>query len=203
MPTGQNSKLSAANLRIVLILSMVLLIVAAAVGFWFVRGQLDAFAIKVHDDNHKADVSSNDIAKLKTLEQDLADDVVAVKRTKNIVADATGHLYQDQIVDDITKYATSAGVAITGFTFNESEDPAVAAAAPTTTSGAPLPAGLKTTSAVVAIESPVDYTALMNFIHSIETNLTKMQLAGVSIGKQSGSNTEVTVSPLTIEVYTR
>jgi hypothetical protein len=198
----QLQNLTPSIFRLILICGMVLLLGVFAACFFFFRGQLDTYASQVKDDNYVAAVSSNDVSRLQDIQQELENDNVAVTRAKSIVADSQYYQYQNQIISDINQYAKTSGVTITSYTFNTDIDKKTPAQ---TASPNPLtiaPAGLKTLSTVVSVKSPVDYTAIMRFIHSIEINLTKMQLTGVSFIKGT-SNTDVSVNPITIEVYTR
>lgn len=202
MGKSQLSKLTAVNLRIALLSSMGLLLVIAAVVFIFARGQLESYASQVKASSYAATVSSNDINRLQQLQQQLNDDKVAVTRAKSIVADSQYYQYQNQIISDINTYAKNSGVTISGYTFNTDDPHTRAQAAPPTAATTAAPAGLKTLSAVITVKNPVSYTAVMRFIHSIEINLTKMQLSGISIAKTS-SKTDVNLNPLTIEVFVR
>lgn len=198
----QLQNLTPSIFRLILIGTMVLLLGAFGGCFYLFRNQLDAYAGQVKNDNYAAAVSSNDVNRLQEIQQQLENDHVAVTRAKSIVADSQSYQYQNQIIGDINQYAVSSGVTITSYTFNTDIDkkPPVPTVNPNPLTIAP--AGLKTLSAVVSVKSPVNYTAIMRFIHSIEINLTKMQLAGVSFTKGTNS-TDVTVNPITIEVYTR
>jgi hypothetical protein len=159
----------------------------------------------VKADSAAATVSTNDITRLQQLQNKLEIESVAVTRAKSIVSDSQFYAYQNQIITDITAYAKSAGLKITNFTFTTDSVQGAKAGAATTpqTSTAPTPAGLKSLTATIAIQSPANYQAVMRFIHSVEANLTKMQLTGISITKSAKNSTEVSVNPFTIEVYTR
>jgi flagellar basal body-associated protein FliL len=198
----QMGGLTPTKLRIVLISFIVLLLALCAGGFWFFRHQLVSYAEQVQADNAAASSSSDDIAKLQKMKKDLEENQVAVTRAKNIVADSQQYQYQDQIINEIQAYAKSSKVSITGFVFNSATVPTAGAGATTAVQPA-TPVGLKSTSVSVTVKSPVNYQSVLRFIHSLELNLTKMQLTGVSLSKVSGSKTDITLNPLTIEVYTR
>lgn len=203
MLKSQINGLTAVKLRTILISSILLLIVLCIVGFWYFRTQLVSYSENVLLVRAAATISTDDIAKLKQLKTDLGKDVVAVTRAKNIVADGQTYKYQDQIINDVNVYAKSSGVSINGFTFNTASTAAGTPAAGAAQAAGTAPAGLKSVTASVDIKSPVNYQAIMKFIHALELNLTKLQLSGVSLQKSTTDPTQVTVSPLTIEVYTR
>ncbi len=197
--------LTPTKLRIVLISFIVLLLALGAGGFWFFRNQLVTYAEQVQADSTAAASSSDDISKLQKMKKDLEENKVAVIRAKNIVADSQQYQYQDQIINEIQAYAKSSNISITGFVFNSATaaaTPAAGAVAPTAVQPT-TPVGLKSTSVSITVKSPINYQSVLRFIHSLELNLTKMQLTGVSLTKVAGNATDVTVSPLTVEVYTR
>lgn len=207
MQKGQNG-FTAAKLRVVLAATMLLIFILAVVSFWFFRNQLEGYATEVRKANADASVSEKNISKLKELEKDLEDNTVAIARAEKIVGDSKFYQYQNQIIDDLNNYAKAAGIFIESYSFLESGGAGTAGgttAAPTAPAGpdGPPPAGLKTTGVSITLKSPIKYEALMRFVHSIETNLTKMQLTGVSITRVEYNSQDVSTNPLNIEVYTR
>jgi hypothetical protein len=198
------------KLRLILIGVISMLIILAGVGFWLFSSQLSAYAEQVSKDAAQANVSANDISRLEKLKTQLEDDAVAITRTKNIVADSQSYQYQNQIINDLSIYAKNAGVVVSSYSFDSSTSasgeasPSATAPAPSAETTAPVAAdGLKTTNITVTLKSPADYKAVMRFVHSIESNLTKMQLSGISIAQASEDKNMVTTNPLTIQVYTR
>lgn len=198
----QINGLTPTKLRIILFASIVVLIIITAIGFWFFKGWLTTYAEDIHSKTIAATVSSNDIANLQKLEAQLEQDSVAVNRTKNIVADSKFYQYQNQIISDITTYAKAAGVTISSYTFssNSTAGTTSSPASSTTAPAAPAPPGIKTTSVSLTVKNPVDYKAIMQFIHAMELNLTKMQLIGISLAK-GDSASSATINPLTLEIY--
>jgi len=187
------------NLRIVLSVGIVVIIIIAGVGFWFFQSSLAQYARKVSEDRQTAESSSKDLTTLQKLKTQLEEDSVAVNRAERIVAETTYYKYQNQVIEDINAYAKLANVTIEGYAFDSGNQSAggTSTAVPSAqvVAGAP-----KTTSISVSVKNPVSYKSLLQFIHSIEVNLTKMQLTGVSITKGEEAD-NVSVSPLTIEVY--
>jgi hypothetical protein len=201
MPKNGAQAIDALKLRVVLIGTIILLLVISAIGFWFFRMQLISYAEQVKTDTSKASISNNDIKRLEEIKQKLQDDSVAVTRAKSIVADSKSYQYQNQIISDITAYAQDAGLHVTSFSFGDTG--VLTGTAATATPGSSAPAGLKALTTTVSVKSPANYQAVMRFVHSIENNLTKMQLSGISLTKSADSSTDVTVNPFTIEVYTK
>ncbi len=203
------ANLTPQKVRLILIGSTALLIGLSAALFIFSRGILLGYATDVQQITATADASSENLKTLDLLKKKLAEDKPSVERAKSLVADSKAYAYQDQIIKDLSTYASKAGVSIEGFQFNEAAangaTPAPAAApaadgavtAPTASIG-----GLKTVSVAITLKSPQGYENIMKFIHSIEQNLTKMQLDGISMSldKEKGG---ITLSTLTVGVYTR
>lgn len=196
------SGMSPKKLRIALLGSMVVIIAVASVGYWFFRTQLTDYAEQVSVATAEADQSSSDTVTLQRLKKELEDDKVAVNRAKSIVADSKYYQYQDQIIKDINAYAKASGVVVSAYDFGAPTTATGGAAPATPAAGTATAAGLKSTKVTVSLNNPVDYKAAMRFIYSIEQNLTKMQLSGISLTTGDAKN-EVTVNSLNIEVYIR
>lgn len=199
MTENQLKKIDASKLRIILASSIILLIGISIGLFLFFRGQLVGYAEQVKTANTKASVSQSDINMLENLQKELDSNQVAVNRAKNIVADSQNYKYQNQIIDDITTYAKKANVTISGYGFTT--DSTAGTTGSSATGGPAAPTGLKSVGVSVGIKSPVDYESIIRFIHYIEANLTKMQVSGISLTGDGSTN--VTASPITIQVYTR
>lgn len=201
MSENQLKNLDASKLRIILATSIILLIGVSVALFVFFRGQLVSYAEQVRTANTEASVSQSDITMLENLQKELDENSVAVNRTKNIVADSQKYQYQNQIIEDITTYAQKANVGISGYAFTTDSAASTGAAAGASSAATPTPSGLKSVGVSINIKSPVNYQSIIRFIHYIESNLTKMQVSGVSLSGDGSS--DVTASPITIQVYTR
>lgn len=199
---GINS-LSAVQLRSILLGSLGAIILLGTIGFYFIQAQLNSFAVQVSHAAEDAATSNNDITALKTLQTRLAENEDTIERTRSIVADSKSYKYQDQIIRDLNTYAKRSNLEVTRFTFNDAGATTTKSGGSTATTKAtpnPTISGLKSTSVSITLKQPTQYKNLMNFVHSIEQNLTKMQIAGLTLNKGE-SNSEVTIASLTIEVY--
>lgn len=203
-------KLTAVKLRILLVASIIFLTVFGGVGFWLFRHQLATYADQVNTDVAKAEASNEDIAKLQRLQTNITDNQVAITRAEKIVADSHYYQYQDQIINDIANYANAAGIKIAGFSFDGGTVGTTGTATTTPAAGSATtttPAGLKSTTATITLapgKNGYQFQAIMNFLKSIEQNLTKMNLSGVSLQKNTGgTGSDVVPGPITIGVYTR
>jgi len=220
----KSPKLTPAKLQLLLIGFMVLIIAASAVGFWFFHQHLVTYARQINAATAAATASNDTVSQLKNIKTKLDNDQDAISRAKDIVADSKSYQYQNQIINDLESYAFAAGITINSFTFNTNggtagaggptpvkagggaagsgSTPTVAVAPTTTGSTRTAPGGLKSTSVSICINSPVSYQSIMNFLHGIEQNLTKMDITGISLSKQDNKG-NVSLGPLTVEVYTR
>ena len=160
-----------------------------------------------------ATTSGNDVSILKNLQKKLDENQVNIERTQSIVAESQAYEYQPIIVKDLNNFAARSGITIGSFVFDSGSAGKVASptASPTGAAGvaASSPAaptagipGLKTTSVSITLTPPTKYENLLNFIHDIEQNLTKMQIASVSLTK-GATPEEVSTNALLIEVYIR
>lgn len=200
MTDAVSKKLSAVKFRNLLIALAVIMLVISGVGFWFFYSYLTSYAAEVQSSKNAATLSSSDLDRINELDKKMQEDKVAVERAKSIVGDSKYYKYQDQIIADITAYANASGVSISSISFDS--DAAGAAKTAPAPSAVAAPQGLKSTSASIALNNPVDYKALMRFVHAIEQNLTKMQITGLSLQRDKDLS-KISTNPLTVEVYTR
>ena len=210
MKKSTSLTLNATNLRLILTIIIFLIIGISVTGFYFASNKLKQYATDVSQITSEAEASASNIERLKQTELELQRYEQTIQRAANIVAESTSYQYQDQIINDLTSYAQRAGITIAGFTFDETNTTAAPAAAPT----APTPAatdtgtttapsaGVKSITATVQLEPTVPYVNLLRFMRLVEQNLTKMQLAKISLSQASGEDPQaVAGQALVIEVY--
>lgn len=202
-------EMTATNLRIILSVAIGLIVIASIAGFVFLSGSLKNFAAEVSKVNGEAAASKNNIQSLQRTQAELQKYKDTASRAESIVSESASYQYQDQITRDLNNYANKAGIKITGFTFDSSSAGAPAAAAPVAgapTAGAPVaaaPAGLNSKTITIQLEASVPYKSLLTFMNMIEQNLTKMQVAKVSLAKSSDNDENVAGQALAIEVYVK
>ncbi len=192
---------SAVRLRIVLLsLLGLLVILAIALGFFGMQ-YLQAQATDVQKVVYEAVNGDQKVRRIQELAHDLETNQEAVKRSTQIVAERKN--YQNSIISDLQTIAKQAGVSIMSYTFtdNAAAGSATSGAKPATPA-APAAGGLGTKVVTISLKNPVKYRNLLSFLHYIEQNLTKMQVAQVSMSNVEGTDA-ITVDTLTIEVYTR
>ncbi len=196
--------LTATNLRLILSVSLFLVTILAAIGFYFVNQSLRDVAVDVSHSVIDANASDNNLQTLQKIQRDLTTTKEIVERADSIVADSQSYQYQNQIITDLNDYAKRANITITNMDFattaqgGAAKTPTTSAPAPATT---PPPAGVKSSSVSVTLKNPINYTNLLRFIKSIEQNLTKMQISRVTLSKDSAGG--ISSEAFTIEVYVR
>ena len=192
--------LHATTLRLVLIVALFLIAIIATGIFILVTDRLRDTATEASHILAQANNSQNDIQTLQRVEDELKKNKDVAERASSIVADSQSYQYQDQIIKDLTDYATKSGITITNFDFGTTKS--ANSSAPSPTPGeVQAPTGIKSTSVSITLKNPVSYEGMLRFIHSIEQNLTKMQISKIGLSKEAGSR--VTSDALTIEVYVR
>lgn len=198
--------LDAKKLRIILLVVMLILVVGTVAAFIFARKELQSFATSISQMEADAASVDSNIAALKQLEGTI-DEVRDVKSKADSIAVPASE-YPVAVIANINKIASKAGVTIASISYGDTSADSNAAnpvppsstgvtAPPATTS----PSGMTKKTVNVALESPVDYDALMNFIKGIETDDMFMYITKVSLAKSSDN--AVNTQPFTIEVYTK
>lgn len=199
MVTKKTNTMTPDKLRLILIGTIFVMIVGAGGLFWVFREQiLIPNANKVSEVSLAAKSRDSEVSRLENLKAILEKDKDTVDKAARIVADTQSYQYQDQIIKDLTAYAKATGVTILRYDFNSGAVSGPGAAQPATGTE---PAGLKSVSVAISLTNPVPYNNFMRFVHAIEANLTKMQLAGISMATDPSN--AVTASTLTIKVYTK
>lgn len=200
-------KMTATKLRIILSVIIFLIAAMSIAGFAFLSGSLKQYADEVSKINGEAQASDTNIQSLQKTQAELEKYKDTAVRAQSIVSESASYQYQDQITRDLNNYAAQAGLAITGFTFDSTATAAAPAAPTTGTAATPevtaAPAGLNSKTVTIQLESSVPYKSLLTFMNMIEGNLTKMQIAKVTLSKSSDNDENVAGQTLAIEVYVK
>lgn len=203
MNKSDNKQLNPRAFGILLLLGMFVLFVGCVATFLFLQSQLKSLAVDVTRANSEANISKDDLKRLKELSEYLEKEKVAVNRVKNIVADSQSYQYQDQIINDITLYAQKSGISVTGVNFQSSGQATAVAPGSAATPQQPGAAsgGPNFTTAIINIKNPVQYSSIMQFLYYLEKNLTRMQVTEVSLTKSGSNGQDVSINPLSVKVY--
>lgn len=205
---------SAARFRVVLttaLFTSILVIVAIVV--YGVR-QLDSFAAEVNQQVVATAASEGKLNVIRSEATQLESHQEAVRRAKQIIAESQEYQYQDVIIQDIEHFAELAGVSVLSYDFTTKSDDDAATSgddgsteSPKASPGAKRPndtaqSQLRSTVVNISLTSPVNYRNFLKFLNHIEQNLTKMQVASVSLSSADHAS-QVNTDSLQIEVYIR
>lgn len=179
--------MTAIKLRFILIGLIVVMVGGFAFGTWWMQGLL---AQHVRDTDHAeidAEVSNTELQQLKQLQKQLADEQDIVERAKQIAVSAEQYRYQDQVIKDVSDYASRYGISVNTIDFTQ-------------TSGQASAGGAKRTAFTVSLRGPLPYTTFMRFLRDIEKNLTKIQVTSLTLAPDKDPNS-ITNPTLSLEVY--
>lgn len=197
--------LTAASLRVILTASIFAIAALGITLFSITSKQLSVVATEISHTAADANASQNNLQGLQSIQKELDKRKSVIERTASIVAESQSYLYQDQIITELNTYASQAGISITNIDFGVTATATPTAPAGTTqvTPEAAAPSGVKLSTVSITLKNPVDYVGLLRFIKSIEQNLTKMQVANISLSKSDGTQNSISSDMLNIEVYIR
>lgn len=182
------------RLRLVLSIMLGLIVLAGAGIFYLAYTRLSETAAEAGQSAASARESEDTLARLQRLRQDLDTKNDIINRTSNVIANSQNYAYQDHLVNDLTVYANRANLSIKNISFSTNE-------ASTGTGEASQSAGLKKATVDITLENPVNYQDLLNFLHYVEQNLTKLKVGRVVMSKDQTNG--VTIDVLNLEVYVR
>lgn len=198
----------AVTMRIVFALSLVLILVGMGGVVYFGYTMLQGTAEEVSKIQTEAKAVDAKVQNLARLEKEMEKYKDSVAKAQQLVAETQQYQYQNQIINDLTAYANKSGVGIAGFTFTSGSAGAKLNSGSSGTSGtnnssgSTSAAGPKSMKVSVRLNEKTDYMALLRFMHLIEQNLTRMQIASVSMSKTEGTG-QVNTQTLEVEVYVR
>lgn len=204
--TTKKNKLTinASIFRIVLSIGMVLIVVLGFFIWKYGTGYLKDVGANVAKINQESESSNSAVSQLQNLESELKQTSEEQQKAKNIVAQSQGYQFQDQITADIQRFANSSGITIDSFTYSGgTTGDAPAAASGQSAAGQPTSptaqiAGLTPVTVTIGLKSPLNYASYVAFLHDIEQNSLKMQIAGLSLTSDTSG---LTSQDLMIQAY--
>jgi len=171
-----------------------LLVVGAGFGAYTMHQKLSAFIVEVDHLSIDSELNEQGIENAKRLRRTLDENSESVNRAASIVADTKYYEYQDQIVRDITSYASASGLTVLGFDFSPT--------AKATVKTKPVK-GVNKVVASLTLQNPVPYNDYLRFLKLIERNLTKMQVTQLDISNDLKTPGAISSPVMTLEVYVR
>ena len=192
MKNNKNKGMKATSTRNILAFLMFVVIAGAAAGFYFGLQTIKTYALDVSHTVSDANASGKNVEQLSELKQALADREPLVAKANSLFA--TEATYQSQVLKDLQKYASDAGITISNTSFDKQS----------ASDTAPIPSAVTSESVVVTVSSPVSYARLMKFLDELEGNLPKLQVTGISLSRPANATGDlVATDKITITVATR
>lgn len=201
----QKLQLNATLARILLSLALVLILLVMTAGFYMAYNFMKDSAQQVASVQADAKAADKKLQDVRSLSSKLEKYQDSVKKAEKIVAESISYKYQNQIINDITAYARQAGVGISSFTFQDdsaASNGKSSSSTATKTPATPSPSGAKSTSVSIQMSKDLDYVRFLQFLHLLEQNLTRMQVANISLAK-GDSPQHVESQALKLELYLR
>lgn len=171
---------------------IVLLLAGAGYGAYVMHQKLSSYATEVNHLSIDSELNQQSIENAKKLRRVLDENQASVTRAAAIVADTQYYQYQDQIVEDVTSYASASGLTVLGFDFSTNNKTSKSRVA-----------GVKTVVATVTLQNPVPYNDYLKLLKLIERNLTKMQVTQLDISNDLKAPGTISSPVITLEVYVR
>ena len=196
----------ATTLRLLLIIALALILLGIGVGFYLGYSSLKSVASETSKAQSEADASDQKLTQLQNTKLELEKNADIVKKAEQVVAESKSYQYQNQIINDLTTYASQSGMTIKSFTFSDSSSDS--SGQTTQGQGGSTTSIPNVNSVMVTVElgGDMSYLATLRFVHLIEQNLTRMQISDLSLsggdtGQQDGAQEQT--QTLNIEVYVR
>lgn len=193
-----------------LLISFIIILIAGGVGiFLFGYGLLSKQTVEASEISTRANQSNQMLTNLMATENELRAQGDTVERVSRLVSDSQSYEYQNRIVSDINTYADKAGVEVMNIDFSAQPTPGAgtttAAQGSPATPTTPTTNGLRTASATVTLQNPVDYNNMLKFLGYMEQSLTRMSISKISLSKADSKDEPSAVNSdvLLIEVYIR
>lgn len=190
-------EMKATTLRIYLTISLALIPIIILGGFLYISKMLSTYASEVSSATAIAETSKNNVETLTKIQQELITNKDIVQRADKIVAESKSYQYQNQIINDLSKYARDSNVSITNYDFSSTPTKQGTPSDQTKTNQST--SGIQSTFVSITLDNPMEYTDILKFINRIEQNPTRMQISKINLSKSEGG--KVSCGVLSIEVY--
>ena len=179
------------NVRLILIILDVLVLGLIIFGYVMGMSSLAKTAGEVNKAAINAKSSENKISRMKVLKTEMED----IKDTRDLVnkmvAPQSSFRYQERSISTLNEYANQAGVAISQVSF--------------TTSGNAIQTANNSNKVNISVmlANPVNYNNFLKFMKLVEGGLSQMQITQVDINQEKDKSNDVSVGPLSIEIYVK
>lgn len=170
------------DLRSLLTTILIIVLVGSGITFNWGLSVIREYATDVDHRLADADASGKQIEELQTLKTQLTQSNSLVDKANQLfVAPAS---YQSQALSDVKNYADATGLSIANTSFDTSEETG-------------------THTMTLSLNQPVSYSKLIAFLNNIESNLPKLQVSSISLGKADSNADSVRTGEIKIDVSVR
>lgn len=171
------------TLRGLLITLLILVAVAGGGLFYLGLNYVREYAVEVNHRLKDAEASATQIDGLRALRSQLNESNSLVEKANSLFA--TPASYQTQALNDVNNYAAAAGLSVASTNFGD-------------------PAATGQYSISVNFREPVSFSKLIHFLDAVESNLPKMQVSSIVLGRGSGVGADtVKVGEIKIDISVR
>ena len=208
------SKAMSSTLLEKLLIFAVFVIVAGIFGIFFVASDFaKSRAQAANNALTKAASTQKEIDETTAAYRWIEDNPVLVDKTNKLVAEAQSYKYQEQVINDLERYASQSDVQLRSYTFSDnttasgatgesssssSTTPAAGAAATTPTTGAT--GGMKTATVQIGFGDGIGYSSFLKFLKRVENNVTRMQVTSLTLSPDA-ENQGLVQPEMTISVF--
>lgn len=180
-------------------MALIVVMIAAIVGIFILAQQLmSQQALSTDHYRTDAELAQEEIVRLQQLKTTLAQDKETIEKTAKIVSASQEYEFQDQVVRDLTTYATKYNVDIISFDFGTKPGSAPQGSAAATGSSSQ-------TKTIVSVQlgNNIPYTSFLQFLKAIENNISKMQLTGIMLQPNVTNPNQILGPTIEMEVFLR
>ena len=178
----QKSGMKATSLRALLAFSLAVVIVGSVAIYYIGFSELRTYSIEVGHRVVDANASTEQIKNLQAPKSQLDKEKGLIAKANDIFATET--TYQPAAIRDIQRYADLAGISIA------------------TTFDGDIPLQ-NSRSFSVTVRSDVTYGDFIAFLRGVESNIPKLQVTHVSIGRADAGGELVAIERLVISIFVR
>ncbi len=179
----QKKQFTPQTLRAILTTIFVLVLIGGGAAFYFGIESLKEYAVKVQERLVDAEASERQISELQLLKGQLSQSDSLVEKTNQIFA--TPDSYQGQVLGDLERYASAAGLSLNGTNFSTNQESAEHAI-------------------TINFSGDIQYRKLIAFLNNVEGNLPKLQVTSLTLSRaDSGQADMVRADEIKINIAVR
>ncbi len=197
-------KLTAARLKVILIIAIILLVLGGGISSYFALGMVGEQIRQANHTKIDADITANAGQSAARAKAELEKPEVAelLSFANSVIPSAD---YRRQFLADVQKYAGDTGVPLTGVNFRDT------AATPGTTGGATAAVAAPAAAVPAGQAIPINltfgagarYESFIAFTKKLENNLQHIQITGMTLQPESTNGSTLSSAILDIQLFVR